>query len=94
MKIFVTLMLSCLALGMQAARVDTVMVKSPSMDKDVKVVFVVSDKALTKQATQRLTFIFNCNSLTNGCNPKNITKGNKSKNLLAPKIKDNIQVAK
>lgn len=50
MKFLVTLMLSCLALGMQAARVDTVMVKSPSMDKDVKVVFVVSDKALAKQA--------------------------------------------
>lgn len=44
------LLLCCFAMTMQAARVDTVMVKSPSMKKDVKVVFVVPDKALNKQA--------------------------------------------
>lgn len=34
----------------QAARVDTVMVKSPSMNKDVQVVYVIPDKALGKKA--------------------------------------------
>lgn len=34
----------------QAARVDTVLVKSPSMKKDVKVVYVVPDKAVTEAA--------------------------------------------
>lgn len=34
----------------QAARVDTVMVKSPSMNKEVKVVYVIPDKALAKKA--------------------------------------------
>lgn len=34
----------------QAARVDTVMLKSPSMNKDVQVVYVIPDKALGKKA--------------------------------------------
>lgn len=34
----------------QAARVDTVAVKSPSMDKNITVVYVVPDKAIGKQA--------------------------------------------
>ncbi|MBQ8500760.1 MAG: esterase family protein [Bacteroides sp.] len=34
----------------QAARVDTVMVKSPSMDKEIKVVYVLPEKALQKQS--------------------------------------------
>lgn len=43
--------LSCFfALTLQAARVDTLMVKSPSMNKEVKVVCVLPDKALGKQA--------------------------------------------
>lgn len=39
-----------LALPLRAARVDTLMVKSPSMNKEVKVVVVVPDKALGQQA--------------------------------------------
>lgn len=43
--------LLCLAtIALQAARVDTVLVKSPSMHKDVKVVYVVPDKAMAKVA--------------------------------------------
>ncbi len=34
----------------QAARVDTVMVKSPSMNKEVQVVYVIPDKALDTKA--------------------------------------------
>lgn len=42
--------LFCLfAMTAQSARVDTVMVKSPSMNKDVKVVYVLPDKALDKK---------------------------------------------
>lgn len=37
-------------IALQAARVDTVLVKSPSMHKDVKVVYVVPDKAMAKVA--------------------------------------------
>lgn len=37
-------------IALQAARVDTVLVKSPSMQKDVKVVYVVPDKAMAKVA--------------------------------------------
>lgn len=37
-------------IALQAARVDTVLVKSPSMHKDVKVVYVVPDKAMAKAA--------------------------------------------
>lgn len=37
-------------IALQAARVDTVLVKSPSMHKDVKVVYVVPDKAMVKVA--------------------------------------------
>lgn len=43
--------LVCLfALAAQAARVDTVMVKSASMNKEVKVVYVLPDKAVAGQA--------------------------------------------
>ncbi|MDE5711908.1 alpha/beta hydrolase family protein [Bacteroides sp.] len=50
-KKFLSVMLLCLlATTMQAARVDTVWVKSPSMNKDVKVVYVLPDKALDKKA--------------------------------------------
>lgn len=38
------------AAWVQAARVDTVMVKSPSMNKEVQVVYVIPDKALEKNA--------------------------------------------
>nr|AIA86829.1 CAZy families CE1 protein [uncultured Bacteroides sp.] len=38
------------AVAMQAARVDTVLVKSPSMDKEVQVVYVLPEKALGKKA--------------------------------------------
>ncbi|WP_274972242.1 alpha/beta hydrolase [Bacteroides fluxus] len=47
--LFGSLML-LLAVAVQAARVDTVMVKSPSMDKDVKVVYVLPDKAIDGKA--------------------------------------------
>lgn len=43
-------LLCCFAMTVQAARVDTVMVKSPSMKREVKVVFVVPDKVLDKKA--------------------------------------------
>lgn len=47
-------LLACLlqvaALGLQAARVDTVLVKSPSMKKDVQVLYILPDKALGGQA--------------------------------------------
>ena len=42
--------------------------------------------AFAKHATQRLIFVFNCNSFTSGCNPKNMIKGNRSKNLATLKI--------
>lgn len=38
------------AVAAQAARVDTIMVKSPSMKKEVQVVYVLPDKALEKKA--------------------------------------------
>ena len=47
--LFGSLML-LLAVAVQAARVDTVMVKSPSMDKDVKVVYGLPDKAIDGKA--------------------------------------------
>lgn len=44
-------LLCCLsALALQAARVDTVLVKSPAMNKEVKVVYVLPDRAVGKQA--------------------------------------------
>lgn len=38
------------AMALWASRVDTIMVKSPSMEKEVKVVFIVSDKAIERKA--------------------------------------------
>ena len=38
------------AIALQAARVDTVLVRSVAMNKDVKVVYVLPDKAVGKQA--------------------------------------------
>lgn len=49
-SIWTGILLCCLTMAVQAARVDTVMVKSPAMDKDVKVVYVLPDKALAKKA--------------------------------------------
>ena len=46
---FASLLLLLLAVSVQAARVDSVAVKSPSMNKEVKVVYVVPDKALKNQ---------------------------------------------
>ena len=44
-------LLWCLsAVMLQAARVDTVLVRSAAMNKDVKVVYVLPDKAIGKQA--------------------------------------------
>lgn len=42
------LLLQVVAVSVQAARVDTVSVKSPSMNKDVKVVYILPDKAISK----------------------------------------------
>lgn len=42
-------LLQVVAIGVQAARVDTVFVKSPSMDKDVKVVYILPDRAVAKK---------------------------------------------
>jgi S-formylglutathione hydrolase FrmB len=44
------LLLWFIAATVQAARVDTIQVKSPSMDKDIQVVYVLPDKALGKKA--------------------------------------------
>ena len=41
-------LLQVAAFSVQAARVDTVFVKSPSMNKDVKVVYILPDKAVAK----------------------------------------------
>ena len=41
-------LLQVVAFSVQAARVDTVFVKSPSMNKDVKVVYILPDKAVAK----------------------------------------------
>lgn len=41
----------------QAARVDTIMVKSPSMSKEVQVVCVLPDKALGEKAEACRSFI-------------------------------------
>lgn len=49
-NILVGLLLCLLAVSVQAARVDTVLVKSPSMNKDVKVVYVLPDKAVDGKA--------------------------------------------
>lgn len=43
------LLLQVVAVSVQAARVDTVSVKSPSMNKDVKVVYILPDKAISKK---------------------------------------------
>ena len=45
-RLFMGLLLSVATVLCWASRVDTVWVKSPSMNKDVQVVFVVPDKAL------------------------------------------------
>ena len=39
-------LLQVLALSVHAARVDTVFVKSPSMNREVKVVYILPDKAV------------------------------------------------
>ena len=44
------LLLALPALAMQAARVDTVGVQSPSMKKEVKVVYIIPDKAAGQEA--------------------------------------------
>lgn len=42
-------LLQVVAISVQAARVDTVLVKSSSMNKDVKVVYILPDKAVAKK---------------------------------------------
>lgn len=49
-KLLTGLLLCLYAFTVQAARVDTVMVKSPSMNKYVKVVYVIPEKAIDKKA--------------------------------------------
>lgn len=49
-EMLLSFVLFILAVTVQAARVDTVMVKSPSMKKEVKVVYVLPDKAIDKKA--------------------------------------------
>ena len=44
------LLLLTVAVSVQAARVDTVFVKSPSMNKEVQVVYVLPDKTISKEA--------------------------------------------
>ncbi len=41
-------LLQVVAIGVQAARVDTVFVKSTSMNKDVKVIYILPDKVIAK----------------------------------------------
>ena len=49
-QIWFTLLLLLFTFCAQAAKVDTVLVKSPSMNKDIKVVYVIPDKAQGKKA--------------------------------------------
>lgn len=49
-ELLLSFVLCLFTIGVQAARVDTVMVKSPSMKKEVKVVYVIPDKAIDKKA--------------------------------------------
>lgn len=48
-KTFVLALMSLCALAVQASRVDTLLVKSPSMNKDVEVVYILPDKALANE---------------------------------------------
>lgn len=41
-------LLQVVAISVQAARVDTVFVKSPSMNKDIKVVYILPDKTMAE----------------------------------------------
>lgn len=49
-QILFSVLLTLCSVAVQAARVDTVMVKSPSMNKEVQVVYVIPDKALGQKA--------------------------------------------
>ena len=56
-SILAGILLIFVAMGMRAAQVDTVMVESRAMNKGVKVVYVVPDKALGGQAQACLSLI-------------------------------------
>ena len=49
-QILFSVLLLFSAVATQAARVDTIMVKSPSMNKEVQVVYVLPDKVLGEKA--------------------------------------------
>lgn len=49
-QILFSILLLFSVVATQAARVDTIMVKSPSMNKEVQVVYVLPDKALGEKA--------------------------------------------
>ena len=65
----------------------------PKTNRQIKYIVPSNHNAFKMQATHLLIFVFNCNSLTSGCNPKKTIKGNKSKNLATLNIKDKMQVA-
>lgn len=46
---FLSLLLLTMTVSVRAARVDTVLVKSPSMNKNVEVIFILPDKAFDKK---------------------------------------------
>ena len=48
-------LLQVLALSVHAARVDTVFVKSPSMNREVKVVYILPDKAVAASLSGNLS---------------------------------------
>ena len=65
----------------------------PNTNRQMKYIVPSNQSAFIPQATQRFIFVFNCNSLISGCNPKNKIKGNKSKKCAIPNMSDSKQVA-
>ena len=57
-----------------------------------KYIVASNHNAFIKNANQRLIFVRSCNSLTSGCNPKNIINGSNSQNRKEPKISVKMQV--
>ena len=69
-------------------------VVAPKTSFQTKYIVKSNQTALITNATQPLTFNFNCNSFASGCKPKKNINGKKSKSLDGAKIQLKIQVAK
>ena len=70
-----------------------IVVVMPNTKRHTRYMVTSNHKAFNPQASQRLILLYSCNSFTNGCNPKNIINGNKSKKRATLNISDKIQVA-